>query len=277
MDEELITNISDSIFNYIENSEDINLDDFIKNMSNNIIDKLDLRQYVGDIKILEVYDKNISSRGLLDNENNVCVFKQGIESDLNERLEQVPGLSEHEIKLYRCLLYTKTVLHELEHAKQKKLLAEDIENTMVETLITRLCDSKRRNDNVGYYCLYDAYPTERLAEVQALRTITKVTERLENKSDIELVAACIKKQAVFEEFYNYYNYGLSGPTEQYFSLLDSSSFSILKNEKEKREFSLEDRTLYGVEISRKEYEGMVMKYAAFDEKIKELSTVKKNK
>ena len=275
MDESLITSIVQSIFNYSENIDEIELDIFIKNISNSIIEILDLKKYVQDVKVLEVYDKNPASRGLIDKEKNVCIFKNGIEDTLEELLQEAPGLNEYEIKLYRCLLYIKTLLHELGHAKQEKLLEEDGENNFLETLIVRLCKSKKRDHNFGYFCLYDFYPAERLAEIQALEILIKVINCLNSKMDMELLSLCIQKQLVFEWFCNYYRCGLIGSTEKYFEFLDSESLSILKSEKEKRKLSLEDRVLYGLEISRKEYEGMLIQYEALDEKINELLNQRK--
>jgi len=228
MDDERMINISNIIYAYLENFNTDNLDVFIKNMVNNIVQKLSLQDYIGHVHILEVYDKEPATKGMLDNEGNICVFREGIEKKLSAVLEELPGLSEYEINLCRCLLYVKTIIHELEHVNQKKLLTEDSENSTLETLIIRLCDAERSKDGFFYYCLYASYPTERLAELKAFRIITKVIESLEAKFDIEMLSFYMKKQAILEEFHNYWEYGLTGPTEHYFSVWNNEGFSVLQ-------------------------------------------------
>lgn len=273
MDEIIINTLADNILFNVENFEEVNLEFFVKNISDIIIDALNLRGYVSDVKLEDSYAENPSSRGVFDGEGNVRVFRAGIEQALNDTLQNISGLSEYEIKLYRCLLYTKTIIHELEHVNQKKSLIEDKENSLFETLITRLCESNKRP--VAYYCMYDSYPAERLAELKAFRTATRIIECLETKCDITLLSCYFKKQAILEEFYNYYKYGPSGSTECYFDFWDRKALSVLKAEKEKKELKLEDRVLYGLEISRGEYEGMVLQYAELDEELKKLLTKRK--
>lgn len=279
MDRELIVKISNTILSHLENYKDINLVLLVKNISNIIIDKFNLKDYVKDIEILEVYDKNNHTRGLQDKENNIYIFKEPIEKNLEKVLSEVPILSTYEINLYRYLLYIKTVIHELEHTKQKKILKDNCENDSLESLIIKLCNTNNINKNVYYYCLYETHPTERLAEIKALRTITKITEYIEVKSNTELLSYCIQKQSLLEEFYNYYNYGLIeseyGPTEIFFKHIDNNALSILKNKINKKNLNLEERLLFGLKISEKEYEDTVLKYRDYDEKIKELSKVHK--
>lgn len=276
MEDKLIKIVSEYILYYMENSDQISFDEFIINLTNTIIETLNLQDYAKGIKIKDSYEENPSTRGLVDGESNVCIFRQAIEQSLNNMIEDVPGLSECEIDLLRCLMYIKSIIHEFEHIIQKKLLIEDKENSSFETLIIRLSDEKR--DGAMYYCLYEIYPTERLAELKAFRRITKIVKYLETKMDIELLSCYIQELAFFGELCDYRNYGAAGgPTEYFFDFLNSDALSVLREEKSKLQLSLDERILYGVEISSQEYSEKVTEYNVLRERLKTLSSNKKRK
>ena len=55
------------------------------------------------------------------------------------------------------MLYIKTITHEVHHLKQKKLLAEDLQNVCLETQIVKL--SQENSDegyvnDIGYFINY---------------------------------------------------------------------------------------------------------------------------
>ena len=270
MNEKLLKTVSESILSYIDNIETIDIDMFVKNICNAIIVEMNLQDEVCDVRVLDCYDKNPPCNGLLDADNNLFVFRDGVNRYLHEELETVSSLSDYEINLYRCILYVKTILHEFEHIKQRKLLKNADKN--LDALIVNLCS---KHDGAAYFCMYDCYPTERLADINALRAVVKIIEYLEAKIDIELLGSYIKKKTILEEFYNYYKYGLMGPTEMYFDFWNKDDYERLKDEKRRREMNLEERVLYGLEISRGEYELLVMRYAGYDEEIKILTANKK--
>ena len=272
MDENLIKFVSARISFYIENCESISLETFIKNLINDIISVLDLQDYVRCVNFLEVYDKNPSSRGVVDKEGNVCIFREGIKKNLEEVLEDIPNLSDLEVNMCICLLYVKTILHELEHIKQQKLLIVDKENKSIETLITRLCESQKEKNDFIYRACYDYYPTERLAELNALRTMTKVIDHLKEKFDIEMLACYLKKEAIREEFHEYIGTEFDGPTKDFFKNWFEEGYIILEKEIDIKKIKLEDRLLYGLNISQEECIDMLKRFGELEERLGELSS-----
>ena len=87
MNDNLINRIVYLISNYIEANEPSGLDAFLYNIINCIIEENDVKNYVNEIKILDFYEKNHSSLGKLDCDNNLCVFKKGIENDVNKIID----------------------------------------------------------------------------------------------------------------------------------------------------------------------------------------------
>lgn len=277
MNDELIRNVANKIYDYSNDFEQIDFTFFITDVCNFIIDLLNLNDYVKSIKVEKFYDKNHASKGMCDENGNLYIFIEGIEKSLGEILPDISSLSEYEIVLGKILLYIKTVFHELEHVNQKKMLAEDHDANSLETLIVKLCDSAR--DGFFYNCFYEIYPTERLADLKALRRMTKVIEYIKSYKDVDIDLLCcyLEKYVSLEEFHAYYEYGYQGPTESYFEFCDANALSILAAAKQEKELELEERVLYGLEISRKEYEKMVMRYKDMDNKIETFSENKKNK
>lgn len=276
MYEEIIKYIAERIYSYINNNEN-NLELFIENLGNDLIQMFGLNHYIKEIKVLEVYDRNNSSRGLTDSKGNICIFKKGLENSLKEMLEgeELSGLSMHEKELCKVFWYLKTLLHEFRHENEKKLIIEDNADSF-ETAIIKICNKERNKDNFFYTMLYNIYPTERIAEIYSLRTIIKILEHLETKIDMELLACFLKKEALREEFHSYYEHGLVGPTNVYFEFWNSENISQFQKLKENGEkLKLEERVLYGLEISRKEYESMLLKFGELEDKLKLIATKRK--
>jgi len=271
MDDKIIQNISYKICDYVENLDNINFDLFLHNIISYMINEMNLQNYVSNVVILDSYDENPSSKGCYDTDNRVCIFKRGVENITNQLLEEAPYLSDLEITICKLILYIKTAIHEIQHAKQKKMLDEDTENHFFETMITRLSERGKSINSFGYFCSYNIYPTERLADITANRNIEKVLDALSKIYDIEKLACLIKRTTTKEEFYQYYEYGLSGPTIHYFSVFNKDSYSDLEKKIESSNITMEDRVLYGFEITRKEYEELVTKYAEYDDKTTKFS------
>lgn len=275
MNQTLIINICNIILSSIEKTEDFDLELMIKNIMDMVTEEQGLQRYIGDVKFLEKNAEKPLSKGMTEENGDIILFRKGVDEAFEEVLQIIPNFSDIEVVLCKVLLYVKTLLHELEHINQNRLLTEDSENVSFETIITRLCLKEKINSDVGlatYMCLYASYPTERLAELHALRSTVQLVEHLETQLNIPLLACYMKKHVVFEEFYNYYHYGLSGSTEKFFGFLNPESLGVLKAEQSKKTFSLEDRLLYGLAITYEEYEQTVMEYAKLDEEIRQLTT-----
>lgn len=265
----LINSISAKISYYIENLDSVDFYVFLKSVCDDIIKDLNLEGYVNDIKILDSYDKNPSTKGMIDEYGNVFVYKNGIEKAIADQMQNVNGISELEVELFKILTYTKTIIHELQHAKQKKLLAEDSENKSLETLITRI------NEDIPVNSLffYEFSPIERMAEITAYRSIVNILDVLESNYKIEMLSCFVKKQEIFAEFCDYHKLGPKGITMLYFEIMSPEKISLLETRMEN--LKADERVLYGLNITRQEYEAMVNRYGYFYDQLKTL--LEKNK
>lgn len=253
---------------YLSNKDNINFEEFLNRLIIDIVNEMKLNDYINEIKILEVYEENPSSKGAYDQNKNLSIFKRGIEDVVDETFNETTYLNQYEKEICRLLLYIKTILHELEHVKQTMLVDIDKEENDFETSLTLATQDGGNNNSFGYACLYDIYPTERLAELNAYRRISFIVESLKEKYDIEKLFYYIKSKALLEEFYDYYQCGLEGPTKYYYDFVDKDAYLRLKERAGKKELSLYDKTLYGFEITEEEYKSLVMDYAYYFEETK---------
>ncbi len=262
----------EAIANYIIDCLNNNVDDsvFVQQITKMMVDMHQLNKFVLDVQLADVYLDSRSTRGMLDQHGCLQIFRQGIEATLSDELTKVPNLSEWEIKLFKYLIYTKTIIHELEHVKQKKILNEDLHNQEIETIIYRMCDEA--NDSVLYNSFHDVYPTERMADLVAYRLLKNIVECLEMKMDIKMLACFIKRRAIFEEFISYYNsHSMEGATKTFCKLFGDKYLPDLERALSNTNLSLEDRIFYGLEITWDEYKQVVMQYGELDEELKSLN------
>ena len=119
MNEILINKIKDF---FKENDYSI-LDVFLYEIGLDFIEQMGLEKYVSRVEILEEYNKNPLTKGIYD-KGKVTIFKSGIENSINVSLKNVLFLSETELYIYRTFFYLKTLLHELEHVRQKNISAK---------------------------------------------------------------------------------------------------------------------------------------------------------
>lgn len=256
-------------------NKDVDIELFIRDICNTIIESLDLKEYVKDVQIQDSSSVNSKARGSIDNDGIMTIYKNGIEQDFADIIKKSSGLSEYEIKLYKFIHLLKTIIHELEHANQRKLVKEDKEESSIETFFINKSNSK--DNPVFRFCLYQSLPTENMAELKANRSITKIVEFLELKVDIPLLSSYIKRQAMLEEFYNYYEYGLGGVASLFFKFFGDNIVEEINEKYNPQNLDLHDRLLYGLEISEDEYKQLVLKYAEYDKYIKSMTNQRKIK
>lgn len=258
----LIENIALIIRKYVKRQNFSNIDSLLYEVINYIVKELHLENYINTVTILDFYDDNHSSKGKIDKNNNLFIYREGIKSDISKTLQKETYLSDFEKLICKIILYIKTILHELEHVKQNKLLIEDKQNNSIETLILRAAKAKEENgfanmSNIGYKMYYDLHPSERLAEITAYRSIVKILEAFGN--NIENLTTFFKKRAIYEELVYYVRY--PDPTIKYLSFFgNQDTLETLKQRISTGDISLSDRLLYGLEISEEEYNTVLGEY-----------------
>ena len=136
----------------------------------------------------------------------------------------------------------------------KKILVQNSDDS-IETKII-----KESQKNVGYMLAYEFNPTEIMAEITAYR---KIVEMLRNLNlETTNLFSFIKLLAVRNDIEVYHQCGGRGPTLQYLEYFaNETEVKKLRQVLEQNNLSLNERVLYGLEISRKEYEEMVGDYA----------------
>ena len=264
----MINYLADRIFLYAENPMRFNMEEFVKEIGETLINEFYLNQYVKSIELLNSSASSKTAKGSYNEDDKVIkIYKAGMDNSLNNTNKKVPNLTDYERDMYRAILYVKTLIHELQHALQTKKVDGNAKSNPIEKLIL---DLVQKDKGFTKFCLYDCHPTETMAEITAFRTTKKIVDKLEEKADIPLLACYIKRAAALEEFYSYHEYDLPGPTECFFEFYDKEALATLKKELKKTEINLEDRVYYGIGITEEEYQEMVYKYGEYDEQFKKL-------
>ncbi len=248
-----------------EYNENNNLEALLQKIYKIAKQELGIKDYTKQLKILKERKDNEKTRGCLDKDGNVIIYKKGIKLDIDEILEELPYLNEDEKNMLIVVEYIKTLLHELEHVRQNKLKKEN--NNDIETTILKLSNTNKNDlSKIAYKCLYETHPQERLAEYQAKKTVIKILEDL----GYDNIALKLKSEYIYEKFIHYYNYGLIGPTNNHFKLfLKEKEKEQFNKSKKESNLNLEDRLKYGLEITEEEYVSTVMEYKEVTDELKE--------
>lgn len=181
---------------------------------------------------------------------------------------------------FRNLFITKVILHELEHAFQNKQVANELDNS-IETKLVRACSvlewlKKRINlideDKwaafIKYNKLYNQYyhvnPSERLAEINSLKTIVNSLGQIKKRIPELYKAECV---SLLNEMLRGYledrNKGSSCPTQVYLlgtrqdkiwyelDFYSEDYYQLLKNVSD--QYSLDRRLSLGLPIDYDEH------------------------
>ena len=264
MNKELTNNLA-QIINYgVYNNVD--LDTILNNIFNSLTS---FEGISSNLKIEDVCDELETRKGSANKNNDVTLYRKGINDSIEEELSNAQFLSEQEVNMFKVTYYVKTLIHELQHVKLSQAKENGIDT--IETSILKLIDTNPKSVNsLAYQLCYDSNPEERMVELYAFKSITDVLEPF--KEEYQNLFKLINKEYLLEKFYNYYEYGLNGPTTQYLSFfIDNKKLKEFNKTLKEKNLSAEERVYYGLKISKSEYTSLVEEYSLLDDELKSLS------
>lgn len=230
-----------------------------------------------NLKVLDVCKECETRKGCVESSKTAIIYRFGIDSCIKEELENAKYLSPQEINMTSIIYYIKTITHEMQHIKQNKILEKSINNDDIEYLVLKLCESDSSfMSTFAYNKFYELHPKERLAEVYAYRLVVSVLEGL--GKEYENLLKLVKSECLYEEFYNYYQFGIFGPTNCYLKFFaQKEEYEKFKQILGTKNISFNERIFYGLEISESEYVSKVKEYIELSDDLKSLSkNVNKN-
>ncbi len=268
---------------------------YISKLLDIIINGEHLNDYVRDFKIIDEYEgTGFESQESVAASYNagkklITLSKKGIDNLVRNRMEHSYLFSGIEYDLYMNLLATQIILHELEHANQKKIArtGSDMESKIL--MISDVCDMEKieklvRSQKINlldavlyghvkaeeykktYFQLYIYSPLERLAEIKSYQQIIDVLNMFNqySKRVIEFEETCKLENMIR----GYDDYSFS-PTILFLTELKKQEqlkqFDWYSDNPEealklsKQHYSLEERLKYGLPTSNDEQE-MVKTY-----------------
>ncbi len=247
--------MEESLYNiYLAYREKLIDDDFINKVYELMIQKEPyLLPYINDFKISE--DKN-ETRGTYSPKDKVITIYKGSINGIVHDQKGITGI--------------ETIKHEMEHAKNARKLDErrtDIESRVLQYsayLYSKISDLMARETNknesidlLSLLCTrtinYDYDPDERLAEIRAWRYVINLLKNQRNSED--LLFARLNLRNNYVRGYKDNGYYLECPTYTY--LLNTGQIrelKQLKNAVESKNYSFENRVLYGLPLTYKEYD-----------------------
>lgn len=260
--EKLIDLVVDSkgISKYVQNSE------IVSNATEETMDGILLAEYRPNRKLIRIYSEAMER--MLEEHDRYQVLFNGI--------EQI---------FYKNVFITQIILHELEHANQRKIIEKDdtLESKILKTSITNididlvstLLNEGFTLDQILYYIRreqtlreehYLLLPDERLAEIRSHQEIARTLEPIKEYTPnlIEFEKTNILENMLRGYFYN--EGVITSPTLEYMKIrknidklkehewYDENDQECLK--KAKATFSLKKRITYGLPIDTSEFSSL---------------------
>ena len=205
--------------------------------------------------VLNIDDNQIGSNKLasyLELERMILINSKVIDKMIKELHKNNKVLKGFEEILYFNLRIAQVVLHEIEHANQKKM----INNNSLESFILRISEIVPEKKQI-----YEYIPKERFAEIKSYAEIILMTNYHENNNLNELLQ--IEKLQRLMRGYHYKESSIISPIESYFEIGERKdllySFDWYSNSREERIkkvkelYSLDDSLFYGFNISDDDY------------------------
>ena len=285
------------LLDYSLNGMKFSLEEFTAKLITLLIKEYHLEPYIRFLgfktkSLLSIW--NIYSISAYDMVNNsICVFKNDYNKVLEDNIERFK-IPIRDINKYSYYLITQIMLHEIEHAKQKKMIMEGENNHDIENMIINLAlrhiyqkypntlTTEAINDYIDVMdivqnAFYNYSPTERLAEIHSYNNIENIIEEesikkiFQNEKEKRLLRGykediCPPTIYFFRQLdrsdrlktdCNFKNY------KSYISCLQELSFYD-ENEsvmiaKAIRDYDLDKRLLYCLPISNNEYLSLTKK------------------
>lgn len=265
---------------------------FIEKLIDLVVNSKNIGEYIKDASIedadINEFDDEILLAAYHPNKKIIKVYSNAIEMML-EMQDKYQGLFNGvEQIFYKNILITQVLLHELEHANQRRII--DKENTLESkilrisvtnldaNLISKLLSQGFTKEEVLYFIRernkvrsenYLILPDERLAEIKSHQEIVSTLELIKEYTP-NLIE--FEKDNVFENLlrgYFYSNGKITSPTIEYakasgqvetlkkFDWYSKSEENFLS--KVEKSLSLEERLNYGLPIRKKEYSDLANK------------------
>lgn len=253
-------------------------DEFIKQLINIVVSKEQLQEYVKGYSI-ESYCKDTENIACYEEfTNKIIVYEDNMHKAIESMTKDQDLLSKIEQVFYKNVQIAQYVLHELEHARQKKIAYDgtlegklcwfdDINSVVLRTLISPgPFDFKER---IEYYQSYYQYnykysPKERLAEINSyqklLNALRKIKEYIPNLISLE-DSYKLERMLLGYDLSTNITEILPSPTIRYLQGLgvDMNTFNWYDENSQKcfelsrKYYSFNDRLKYGLPINGFEY------------------------
>lgn len=277
MNEKMQLELARLLYDYSLDNKMINKT-YIDKLMDIIINGKGLSDYV---KKYEISEKNSNmTAGYVYSSKKITIYAKKIYENILNEMQYTTLLPEDERYLFMNSMMTQIILHELEHANQRKII--DAENNL-EADILRLCEfdfhkyekinkglisKKTANSYIAekiveykHNCkaLYDYAPHERLAQIKSYQELIDALRLFKDNSRI----------IEFEEFYKLGNIlngykDTSSPTIDYLNTQgrneELKSFDWYSDDEDESiklsqdRYTLRDRMKYGLPIDEKEHQ-----------------------
>lgn len=279
--------ILEIIFDYSYNNKLLTEENGIEKIVEIAVGYNNLSSYVKEVTVQEnsskIYDDKFIRTATYNNKK-IQFYIDGLNKYVNKMSRIYLLYTSNDIMLYRNLIITRTILHELEHSNQKKIIdnEQNLESDILklqseftwefiyDELLKSNCLPNETTQKLAqkifikvYQDVYFLDPAERLANIKASKIILQILSLLDYNNDILI-------KLLEDSFKNYLLRGyeeLDGkivpPTPEYFRLIgkkeklnkflwyNEEHAKCLKLTKEK--YSLDKRLLYGLPITDKEF------------------------
>ena len=275
----------------------ITIEDYVKELVKILIYKYDLKSYMeflafnkaSKLSVFKIY--SVSAYDMTN--NGIIIFKQDFEQVVDSKSKEL-DIDDILYKKYRLYLITRAILHEIEHAKQKKMVLEKINANYLEYQIVYLTLKHLFDEYPNYidekliseyqdkiessqFAFYNSSPTERLAEIKSNSNMIKLVDDSYIKESF--------KADLNEKKLRGYSDDICSPTIYFFNQISKSDifktngvyknyipYSIYINDMEfydededemimraKKLYDFDKRLFYGLPISKDEYKTLTKK------------------
>lgn len=206
-----------------------------------------LSEYIKTLKVNQESCNNLAYYSYQT--KNITIYSYTIKKMILNIERKFNNIDEVELKLYINLSILQVLLHEIEHANQRKIAYKD--NTL-EALIIRLSNMI---DNDSYDKFYKYCPDERLAEIKSYQEICDIIKNADKKK--KLIYTLIKRDELKSKIRGYYckNNSINIPIVDFYKYVTGINQSTENESLNKlvEKYSLCERFKYGFPISISEY------------------------
>ena len=249
------------VLTYSREGKDLD-EDAIKKIVNSIVQEKGLQKYLKDIHVLEVFGTGIArlfaTAGYNVKEKALYVSTRNINYTAHMSFidyQRGKNVSKQEESLFRNITIFQVLLHELEHVNQEQIKSngKGIEHNLI------VLGLKNTNNQTFESYRYD--PTERLAEIKSWDAICSFLESFKNAyPSLFEYALGKKKENITSSYENETGYVEEGPTYHFVQLVSPPRKLIIPkairsiHELEKEFTGTEVRLIYGLPVSKEEYD-----------------------